>query len=272
MLQEVFTTLGFREEEVKTYLSLLDAGGSTAGNLAKVMGMPRPTVYGYLEKLQVEGLVTQSKRSGIKLFLAEPGEKIRLLYKRRIAELQKRERSLDSLLPELEKRSGLNVFRPRLQFDEGQAGIQKILEDLLQYRDIETFVMWPIEKMMDIMTDEYTHYHNKERLKRNISIRVIWPRNQTKDLHKWPYISSGKEFLREIRLAPTDVDFSMGYWAYANKVAFISSRAESFGFIIESAELVSLMRVKHDIIWNNSEPFPFRSRFADHYLQEIAED
>ena len=69
MIQDIFDTLGFKEEEVKTYLALLDSGARTAGDLSKVMGAPRPTVYGYLEKLLAAGLVTQSMRRGVKIFV-----------------------------------------------------------------------------------------------------------------------------------------------------------------------------------------------------------
>ena len=60
--------------------------------------------------------------------------------------------------------------------------------------------------------------------------------------------------LRRIRIAPLEIDFEMGYWIYASKVAFLSSLKESIGFIIESRELVEMMSVQHDIIWRLSQP------------------
>ncbi|MCD8562733.1 MAG: helix-turn-helix domain-containing protein, partial [Alphaproteobacteria bacterium] len=100
MLQDIFDTLGFKEEESKTYLALIDSGPQTAGELSKITGQPRPTLYGYLEHLVREGLVMQSVKGGVKVFASEPPAKIRTLYRRRIMEMRKKEQSLDQILPE----------------------------------------------------------------------------------------------------------------------------------------------------------------------------
>ena len=143
---------------------------------------------------------------------------------------------------------------------------------MLLHQNIETLALWPIENMMDVMTEDFTHFHNAQRIKRNISIKVIWPNTQVSDMDKWPYLSVGKEFLREARTAPTDTDFKMGYWIYDNKAAFISSRAETFGFTIESTEFIALLKMQFDIIWNISKPFDFRSKAADIFLDEFKQE
>ncbi|MCC7305337.1 MAG: helix-turn-helix domain-containing protein [Alphaproteobacteria bacterium] len=269
MIQELLEILGFKEEEVKTYLALLDRGGCTAGDLAKFTGMPRPTVYGYLEKLTAQGLVSQGLRRGVKIFTPEPGEKIRVLYKRKIEELRAKEKLLDSVIPELEKRSGLNLLRPRMQFFEGQEGIQNLLLDILEYKDIKSYTMWPIMAMRDIITPDFLYYHNKIRIRRNITIRAIWQRDQTLSLGAPPDLGSGGRYLRDIRLAPESMKFKMGVWFYANKAAFISSRLESFAFLIESAEMIDLLRAQHDTIWGISQPIDINPKGAKQFFEEV---
>jgi len=51
MITTILSALGFTEEEAKTYLVLLDRGTETAANIAKTIGMPRPSVYGFLRRL-----------------------------------------------------------------------------------------------------------------------------------------------------------------------------------------------------------------------------
>ena len=271
MLQDIFETLGFKEEEVKTYLSLLDAGPRSGGDLAKVMGAPRPTVYGYLERLVQGGLVSQSLRRGIKIFAAEPGEKVRVLYRRKIDDLRSREKALDLLIPELEKRAGMNLFRPRMQFYEGQEGIQALMQDTWEYEGIETYTMWPIQSMRNIITPDFLYYHNKIRIRKNIFIKAIWQRDQALDLAKNapPDLGSNLRYLREIRLAPEQMKFKMGYWIYANKVAFISSRAESFGFLIESAELVEVLLAQHRMIWEISDASDIRPKGEALFFEDV---
>lgn len=272
MLEQIFETLGFKEEELKTYLSLLDFGPKTAGDLAKIMNLPRPTVYGYLERLMGSGLVTQSTRRGIKIFTAEPGERIRILYRKKIMDLRRKEKSLDDILPELEARGSMKLMRPRMQFFEGREGIEAALEDMLKSPPgTMTYAFWAIKAAMAVTSPDFFHYHNKQRIRNDIHIKGIWPRGQGADINTHPFLGWGPEFKRELKYAPPGVEFTMGYWVYGNKVIFISSRAESYGFIIESAEMAELMRVQHQVVWKVSEPVPFDAKYVQGFLKELAE-
>jgi predicted transcriptional regulator len=55
MIQDIFDVLGFKQEEAKTYLALVESGPRTATELSKLVGAPRPTIYGYLERLLAAG-------------------------------------------------------------------------------------------------------------------------------------------------------------------------------------------------------------------------
>ena len=79
----------------------------------------------------------------------------------------------------------------------------------------------------------------------------------------------GEEFLREIRVAPKEMDFSMGYWVYGRKAAFISSRAESFGYVIESEELVQTLKSQFELIWRLSAPLKVDKASTRAFLKEL---
>ena len=53
MIQDIFDVLGCKQEEAKTYLALVESGPRTATELSKLVGAPRPTIYGYLERRRV---------------------------------------------------------------------------------------------------------------------------------------------------------------------------------------------------------------------------
>lgn len=272
MLENLLNAFDLKEDDTKAYLALLEYGSTPAGKLAKYMGIPRTTLYGNLERLYEQGLVARSVQRGVNLYTAEPLDKIDLLYQKRIEILKKKQQAAKALIPKLEQQIGLHQFKPKIRQYEGRDELQAILEDMLLLKDIETLAFWPIEKMMDVMQDDFTHYHNKERIKRNISIRVVWPHMQGTAMKQWPYLSAGKEFLREARLAPPDIDFNMGYWLYGTKVAFVSSRAETFGFIVDSQEYADLMRMQFEMAWNISKPYAFKSPSAGMFLENIEDD
>lgn len=268
-IDEIFETLGFKEQEAKTYLSLLDTGASSGGDLAKKMGLPRPTVYGYLEKLVAGGLASLSMRRGVKIFVPEPGDKIRLLYKRKIEDLRTKEKSLDDVLPQLEKRLGMSLMRPRIQFFEGRDGIETALQDSLSYSEIKMLSFWSIKSAIEATSEDFFWYLNKERIKRRVWINAIWPFEQVVDIKRFPAMGAGPEFFREIRVAPKGIESTMGYWIYANKVLFASSRAESFCFIIESLELVQMMTAQHKVIWDISTPLKPKPSDMKPFLDDL---
>ncbi|MGQ0527984.1 MAG: TrmB family transcriptional regulator [Alphaproteobacteria bacterium] len=270
MLQEVFATLGFRDEEVKAYLLLLDHGACPAGDLARLMGAPRPSVYGYLERLMEGGLVSQSMNRGVKVFVPEPGDKIRALYKRKIEELQAKERSLDVILPALQRHAGLTYMRPQMRFFEGRQGIESALEDILTApAGTMTCSFWPIAAAISVTSSEFFRYHNAERIKRDIHVQGIWPRKQGVEIKKHPFLGSGPDFKREIRQAPSTIETHMGYWIYGHKVIFTSSRTESYAFIMESAEMAQLMTTQHRLIWGMSEPILSDPRDTKSFIEDV---
>ncbi|MBX2834677.1 MAG: helix-turn-helix domain-containing protein [Micavibrio sp.] len=272
MINDIFETLGFKEEETKTYLALLDTGPSSGGDLSKKLGMPRPTVYGYLEKLVSGGLVTQSIHRGVKVFTPESGERIRVLYKRKIEDLRTKEKALDNVIPKLEKRSGLNLMRPRIHFFEGRSGMEAALQDNLSYSNLTMLAFWSIRSAIEATSEEFFWYLNKERIKRDMHLRGIWPPEQAVDVKRYPFMGVGKDFKREIRVAPTGIDSSMGYWIYANKVLFASSSAESFCFVIESSELVEMMSNQHKVIWDISTPITPKQEDMRPFLNDLYND
>ena len=268
-MQNILAVLGVNDEETKTYLSLLETGESTASALAKRLGIPRPSIYGFLKRLRDKGLVRESQKSGVARFAAENPDKINLLFEREKELLTVTQDAYKKLLPELSQKHAAKFVNPRLQLFEGAEGLKKVLNDMLLYRDMETQAFWPIKKMVEVLGADFFRYHNKERIKSNLYTRAIWPDRETVDIKNHPYLGVGEDFKREIRIAPKEVDFSMGYWIYGAKAAFISSRKESFGFILESAEFVETLLAQFEILWRLSKPLKVQVADTKSFLEEL---
>jgi sugar-specific transcriptional regulator TrmB len=252
MIDFLLQKLGFSSEEIKTYLFILENGEQAAGSLSRKIGLPRPSVYGFLKRLSERGLVIESQKNGVKIFSAAPAEKIKLLFDEEIENLEHNKREFEKMLPELAKGFGPGLS-PKFQLFEGKSGLQQMMKDVLLYRNLPTVTYWPIKEMIDVLGADFFRYHNKERIKRNISIRAIWPEEKAVSVKEHPYLGVGQAFLREIRIAPKSVDFSMGYWIYGNKVMCISSKKEGFGFVIESHDFAEVLRSQYEIVWSNSK-------------------
>lgn len=272
MINDIFEALGFKEEEVRTYLTLMDIGTSTGGEVSKKMGLPRPSVYGYLDRLIEGGLVTQSRRRGVKVFTPEPADRLRTLYSRKLNDLKQKENALDNIIPDLERKMGTRLFRPKFQIYEGRDGMEAALQDHLSHSDGEMLAFWSIRSAIEATSEDFFWFLNKERIRRNLYLKGIWPPEQAVEVRRYPFMGVGNEFKREIRVAPEGIESSMGYWIYANKVLFASSRAESFCFIIESTELVQMMTNQHRVIWEMSTPLSVDKKDMQPFLNDLYSD
>lgn len=268
-LDDILSSLGFTAEEIRIYSALLEHGATAAGALSKKLGVVRSSLYGILKRLQDGGLITQSQRGGVKLFSAQEPEKISLLFDQKIGDLRRKQEIYTTLLPAMRARRTTSLLKPTFQLFEGEEGMRGILKDMLLYHDMETQAFWPIKQMIDVLSPDFLHYLNKIRIENNLYTRAIWPHNQIVDVAKHPYLGVGDAFRREIRIAPPEIECSMGYWIYGNKVAFISSRLEAFGFIIESAELVEMLLTQFEMVWKLSRPLEVNAGVTEPFLKEV---
>lgn len=250
-MEHVLRNLDLSDEEIKAFLFLLENGAQTAGDLAKKTGLSRPSLYGFMHKMQKKGLVIESQKNKVKTFTASSKEKVSQLFEEKIKALEEGKNAVERAYREVMKMGAM--VSPKFQMFEGKEGMKQVLKDMLLYKNIETKAYWPIKAMIEILGEEFFKALNKERIKNRLYTRAIWPQNQVVKIATHPYLGTGEKFLREIRVAPKDIGFSMGYWIYGNKVAFVSSRREAFGFIIESKELVEMLSSQFEVMWTLSK-------------------
>ena len=191
------------------------------------------------------------------------------MFNQKIETLEKSQNQFKQLLPTL-KQASQNLINPKFTLFEGREALQSALKDMLLYYNIETQAFWPQKKMVEILTPDFFRYHNKERIKNNLYTRAIWPKSQTVKIKDHPYFGVGEKFKREIRIAPSGIDFTMGYWIYGNKTVFVSSSQESFGFIVESLEFAQMMKTQFEVIWELSQNLKIEPRDTQSFIDELS--
>lgn len=255
MIRDILGTIGFREEESNVYIALIEGGSSSAGALAKKMHLPRPTIYGYLDRLKEAGLAEQTSKSGVKVFQAAPPSTLHDIYKKKINTLQDNARKLDSLVPELEQMSAVAGGKPQIHIFEGAKGAKQLWEDVLLYPNTDTLAFWPVLKMMHSLDEDFIRYHNRIRVEKNIKLKAIWFKDRSVSIKRIPSLKNDQDNLRETRMAPENIDTTMGYWIYGpNKVMLLSTNSAHYGMLIESKEYADLMRAQHGLMWQISTP------------------
>lgn len=253
-MKQLLSLFNLRPIERHLFDTLFYGGQMSASQLAKHAEISRTSAYDLLERITELGLVTETQKAGVKMFNTVSPEKIELLLKEKHNTLQTAQQELEYLKQAHQKKT--KTQKPRLLLFEGRAELQQMWKDILLYRDITVNALWPIQQVFKLLTPQFMHEFHRERVQRNIHLRIIWPRNQITTVRKNPVLKPTEQQKREARIAPANIDFSLGYAIYGNTVRFLSSSQENFGFLVESNEFAATMLGQFEVIWNASKSYP----------------
>ena len=250
MFTKIFQELGLSEITQKVFNDLVANGVSTASKLAERVGIPRSSVYDHLKILIQKGLVTERSEENKKVFQIDDVRNIQELLNDKIKALEVEKKQFELSLPSLLQK--VAFIEPQIKFYSGKEGMKQVMNHIMLNRNIETILFWPMSEMMKVLGPEYLKELNDKRVKRNIFIRAIWPKDKALDAKEFPYLGAGEENLRDLRYAPENMTWNMGYWLYEDKVAFLSSEKEGFGFVVQSKDFSNLMKLQFEEIWKIS--------------------
>lgn len=251
MLDSILQEVGLSDLSRKIYATLLERGASSAKQLATMHGMPRPSVYDHLKLLIQKGLVIERIEKHAKVFQADDTRRVSQIFADKISKLQSNKESFENLIPTLI--ASANLIEPKVKFYPGTDGLKQAFAELLLEQDIETTSMWPIYEMVEVLGEDSFLQLDKKRIKQNIYIRGIWPNHTKINLKTNAFLGQGKKSLREVRQAPKNLKWSMGYWQYKDKVILISSKQEAFALVIQSNEFAQLLKMLFEQVWVTSK-------------------
>ncbi len=243
--------IGLEPKEAKFYLAVLAMDRPTVAQVAERIDINRTNAYDIMKRLVHRGLLSLTEtapmggRGRAELQATDPQQFL--------DEWHQRKRQLDELVPQLRAMHAKSGAQPRARYLEGTAGIRTALFQTLE---------WPsplrgILSMRDLLTvpgteamDEYI----AGRKSRGLWLHVI--RSPKKDFeHGWPTSDTD---LRRTRYAPADYVFTMTMVIGEDAVAMISSSAENFALMIESAEYAQMQSNLFEVLWAASASQPPR--------------
>lgn len=252
-IDKILNLFNLHSTEKDIFKICLEAnGGIGATEISKKVGINRTSTYDFLDNLVQAGLIIESQKSGIKRFFIQKPELISLLIEIKNKEIIEAQEAIHRLKEEYYSEN--KKTRPKLQIYEGKKELQQMMNDMLLYQDIVVYSFWPIEDVINVLGKDFYDEFHKKRIRSNIEIKVIWPEKHSRIRKKYKFLEKGINLKRETRIAPSNINFSLGYAIYKNTVRFFSSKKENYGFLIESEEMADMMKKQFDIIWEKSEP------------------
>ncbi|HWQ59797.1 MAG TPA: helix-turn-helix domain-containing protein [Candidatus Fimivivens sp.] len=242
-IKGILSDVGVPDPAQELYISLLEQGDATARTLSHRTGITRTSVYDHIKTLRSMGLVIERLIEGTTMFAVSDVRRLSTLLGDRVDRLVSRKETLDKNLESLIRKSA--SVQPKIRYFEGEEGVKQLMKDILWYDDIPLLLYWPYEQMLDFLGEKFLLWFNDRRKVRNIPIQTIWATEKGKKTAS--IFDDGEDVERRFlsqKGAPT-----MSYILYDQKVAFISSNKESFGFIVESAEFAALQKLQFDTLW-----------------------
>ena len=244
-IKEILAGINIPYPARKVYASLLEKGKATARTLSLRTGITRTSIYDQLKVLRDKGLITEQEVEGTTLFEISDVRKLSVILDDQIEKLNTQKDFLTKNIQKLIEKS--QTGQPKIRFFEGKDGVQQLLRDVLWYEDLTLYLYWPYNEMLNFLGKDFLVWFSTRRKIRNISIKTIWG-NRKEKIKNHIFIDDGEDVERRYligkNLSP------MGFMIYDNKVAFISSQKESFGFIVESLEFTALQKMQFDVLWN----------------------
>ncbi len=244
-IRTILNRLGIRDGAQTVYISLLKEGKASARLLAQRTGITRPSVYDHVKVLLERDLIVELDVEGKAVYAL--GDRMRLdeVLREEIETLEEGRTYFKEVLPTL--LASLDHIEPRVRFFEGKKGVEQLMKDLLWHDHITLEILWPYHELLEVLGEAFLAWFDERRRMRDIQVKALWPHNLRHE-SKHLFVNDGVDVER--RFLAKDQSVSMGYIIYKEKVAFMSSRKEGFGFIVESKECSDLMRMQFKALWD----------------------
>ncbi len=251
-IQEL-TNLGLTDKEAAVYLACLELGASPVQPVAKKAKVVRATTYVILESLMNMGLVTKYKEGKKTLFSAETPRQLMRLLEQQEEVIEDKQRDLESILPGLQMITKAAGDKPSVRYFEGKEGLRAIRQEILMYTHSGDTIynFTPADHLRGVFPqDEDTHF--VQRVAKGVFAKTLF--TTTSDTLKRDWLVNIPSKRTEARfISPERFPVPAGLTIYHDRIAIGSFTGKLFGVIIESKQMVAMMKSLFDLAWDGAE-------------------
>lgn len=240
MYEKAILRAGLNEKQARVYLACLELGKAKVPEIARKAEVKRTTAYGILDELTRWGLVSHVFRGRLKFFTAQDPRTL-------VDLLESNKKAVEHILPGLTALFATHHLRPRLQFFEGREGIKRIYEDTLMCRSKKILQIVRVRDFIDFPGGDFSKEYIRRRAEAGITAYALHPKSG--DMHDATYGEESERWKRHVRYLPPSMFYASMIMIYDHKVVMISTKAENFGFIIESKEFANTLRAYFEFLW-----------------------
>lgn len=244
MLEKLMRDLGFTNNEIKVYESLLKIGSATTGKIIEESQISSGKIYETLNKLIDKGIVNFIKKNNIKVYTASSPSSLFFFLEQKKKKIIEEEKKLAELLPKLEKMP--LIEKESISVYKGYKGIRNIGNDLLEhYKEKELQVMGVTGYKSETFNLLWENWH-KNRVNKRIACRILFTDKNT------PFYN----FFKKLKL--TKVRYILGKSPSAFLLMGDSCLIISYGeyplcLLIKHEAMTKTLKYFFDNLWNIAE-------------------
>lgn len=232
MLEQELQSAGLSVKQAKVYLALLELGKSNVQAIAKKTDIKRATVYVILSELMRLGLASAYIEDKKTYFISESCERLLYLWENKIQDMERKEKELAGILPELTSMRQKREAGPIVEFFSGKDGVKKAIRQVLKAKaGSEVQMFYDNDLIAQYFSQSEREAIRDARQKRKIKTKIIY----TSKAGGLPIQS--KSDLRR-RIAATEFSTTCDITLYDDKVQIASLGQEHPSGIIITDESV----------------------------------
>lgn len=244
--------LGLTDTEAKIYLAGLDYVSIGVGELEKQTQIKRTTVYHALGTLMQKGL-TAKVGTGTKFkFTMSAPENINTLLEKKINDLRNKKKSLEEIIPLLDRQIKKKEMDTKISHFEGIEGIKLVIEEALYCRSHHWDIIAPAKNFFSEFDKDYAEYYLRARKSNQVTARSLWE-------YALPKRVLTPEEIRERspRYLPQNMHgkFKSVVIIFDDKIALISSLKEMSAVLIQSKEFHDTFAAIFEGLWEISKDY-----------------
>lgn len=230
---------GLDTKEAVCYLSLLELGMATMGDLVKKSKLKRTTLYDILENLKGRGLVSSTKRGKKNVYIAENPQKLR-------EEAEDNKQKIEKLIPELLSIANILTKKPKLRYFEGREGIIEVYKDILKFPREKIYAWAPENIIHELDRSFFDEFYTPKLIEQKMLIELIAPNLPIFQIYKSKNIVP----TRKIKLVDSiKFPFSVEITLYGPNNIAILSYQDQIGLIMESESISKTLKSIFKLQW-----------------------
>jgi len=244
MIENTLKSIGLTQGEISVYLSLLELGSSSVGNIIKKSRVSGSKVYEVLDRLMIKGLTSNVEKNGIKYFEASDPNKIMDYLNDKKIRIEEEKSEISKIIPQLILKRK-HAPESKVKVFTGFEGLKTANEDII--RNLKKGEEW-LSMGLTEQPKSWEIYFNKKQIERsNKGIIIKHLINE-----KYRMLQTERKNLpyTEFKFLPKNFEMPTSTDIYQNKVMImILLQEDPMAIIIESKAVADSFRKYFYALW-----------------------